>query len=228
MRAGLHRGGKHAIGGVPWALSDRLYVWMFVHFEYLCDIRQREMDKVDIRRAMRDISRREQDSEHVHETGPGQTPGQGYADLWQQVEEFEAFIQAKTVLIYMALPDEVPTSEFIAKWRTVKRLAIPLVNGDHLLLKEHNPRHLVRGYRGILEPTDDALAIHPSEIDFAIIPGVAFDPSGNRLGRGKGFYDRLLPSLDCFKVGVCQSWRIVPSLPTDLWDVPMDAVCVAG
>ncbi len=145
-------------------------------------------------------------------------------EFWLKVEEREEFRSAGTVLIFMALPDELPTQEFIDKWREVKCFVIPRVNGTGLELKAYSPDLLIPGYKGILEPTDEAAGINPVDIDLALIPGTAFDRDGHRMGRGKGFYDRLLPQLHCPTMAVCQSWRIVDSVPTDPWDIKIDII----
>ena len=82
----------------------------------------------------------------------------------------------------------------------------------------------MKGYAGIMEPPVSAPDIEPSEIDFAIIPGVAFDPMCHRLGRGRGFYDRLLTGLQCPLAGVAYSWQMVEAVPTDPWDIRLDLV----
>lgn len=146
------------------------------------------------------------------------------AALWAKVENLPDFRCADTVLLYMSIEGEVPTSEFIEKWRTAKRILIPKVAGDDLLLYEYDPDRLSEGYRGILEPSEDAVRAEYSDVDLAIVPGVAFTRSGSRLGRGKGFYDRLLPHLDCTKAGICFNYRIVPDIPTDPWDITLDKV----
>jgi len=146
------------------------------------------------------------------------------AALWKSVSEFPGFVEARTVLVYMSMADEVPTGMFLDEWHSRKRLVIPLVQGDGLLLKEYNPPTLVNGYCGILEPSPEAPDVAYNEVDFAIVPGVAFDRNNYRLGRGKGFYDRLLPHLDCPKVGVCQPFRLIDKVPCDPWDVALDAV----
>lgn len=106
-----------------------------------------------------------------------------------------------------------------------KRFVLPLVVGDRLVLKEYTgPESLVPGYRGIFEPSADAITVSPEEIDFAVIPGVAFDRKCRRMGRGKGFYDRLLPQVGCMKVGVGYDCQLLDGIPTDPWDVPLDAV----
>lgn len=146
--------------------------------------------------------------------------------IWRALEHKEAFAAAKTVLIYMDIPGEVPTGDFIRKWRGEKRFVIPLVSGDSLLLKEYDPDRLVEGYKGILEPSEDAVDVSPEELDLALVPGVAFsrmeDGRCLRMGRGKGFYDRLLPSLSCPSVGVGFGFRWLDVLPVDPWDVTLD------
>lgn len=144
--------------------------------------------------------------------------------IWRRIEELPEFRDARTVLAYMAIPGEVPAQEFIDKWRGDKRIAIPLVVGDSLELYEYDPAHLKVGYKGILEPSADAVPVDPSEVDLALVPGVAFcrrDGRLWRLGRGKGFYDRLLCRLACPSAGIFFSFRLLPSLPLDPWDLPL-------
>ncbi len=143
---------------------------------------------------------------------------------WASVEALPEFRHAHTLLLYMALPDEVPTQAFIRKWTGNKRIVLPVVNGDSLLLREYQAERLAPGWKGILEPDASAPQVLPSEIDLALVPGVAFDRCGGRLGRGGGFYDRLLPQLDCPLIGLCQQWRIVPQVPREPWDIRMDQV----
>ncbi|MBQ0123973.1 MAG: 5-formyltetrahydrofolate cyclo-ligase [Bacteroidales bacterium] len=146
-------------------------------------------------------------------------------ELWRQVEKLPQFVSARTVLTFWSMPDEVPTEEFILKWSGSKRIVLPLVVGENLVLKEFSGKEcLVSGYKGILEPSVDALTVAPDEIDFAIVPGVAFDVNCNRMGRGKGFYDRTLPLLKCFTAGVGYDCQLFERIPVDPWDVPLNAV----
>ena len=143
--------------------------------------------------------------------------------IWRQVEESEEFRNASTVLLYMAIPGEVPTREFIDKWSGRKRIVIPKVNGEELDLYEYDPSRLQEGYKGIQEPSEDAKKVCPEEIDLALVPGVAFTGEGSRLGRGKGFYDRLLPHLKCPCAGVGFSFRWIDEIPSDPWDVSLQS-----
>ncbi|MBQ0024438.1 MAG: 5-formyltetrahydrofolate cyclo-ligase [Bacteroidales bacterium] len=146
------------------------------------------------------------------------------ASLWRTVEDMPQFRSASTVLMYWSLPDEVPTVDFIRKWSRFKKILLPVVNGDNLLLKEYSENALVKGYRGIMEPSLEAAPASFQNVDFSIVPGVAFDRSCNRMGRGKGFYDRTLPHISGFKAGVCFDFQLFDSIPVDPWDVPVDAV----
>ncbi|MBP5398562.1 MAG: 5-formyltetrahydrofolate cyclo-ligase [Bacteroidales bacterium] len=146
-------------------------------------------------------------------------------EIFSRIEKTGAFREAKTLLLYASLPDEVPTGEALSRWGTSKRLALPLVQGDELVLKAYEPDRLRPGYQGIAEPEESCPTIAPEEIDLVIVPGRAFTQEGARLGRGKGYYDRLLPQLaNARKFGVAFPFQIVESLPSDPWDERLDAV----
>ncbi|MBO7510260.1 MAG: 5-formyltetrahydrofolate cyclo-ligase [Bacteroidales bacterium] len=166
------------------------------------------------------------------------------ASIWAQVESSDAFRRARTVLLYASLPDEVPTEGVLTRWSQGdfgapssvgpvpagpgKTLVLPLVEGESLRLKTYHPAAVQPGYQGILEPLPSCPDIAPEAIDFAIIPGRAFTPDGWRLGRGKGFYDRLLPTLvNARKVGVAFPYQRVEQLPLAPWDIRLDAVYTA-
>jgi len=150
------------------------------------------------------------------------------ARIWARLEELPAFRSASTVLVYMSLPGEPDTSALLRRWYARKRFAIPRVVADSLELREYSPDSVRPGYMGTYEPSPQAPAVSPSELDLAVVPGVAFAPlpSGSyiRMGHGGGFYDRLLPLLTCPVVGVCYSFRLLSSLPCDPWDIPVGAV----
>ena len=146
--------------------------------------------------------------------------------VFAEVETMEEFKAANTVLAFWSLPDEIPTHEFVMKWSKTKRMVLPVVAGDNLELRLYTGTEKLKQSDsfGIMEPTTGQI-INPSEIDFAIIPGVAFDKKGNRLGRGKGFYDRLLPQLHkVLKIGVGYEFQLVDSVPVTEFDLPVDIV----
>ena len=145
--------------------------------------------------------------------------------ILSRLEELPLFQLAEQVAFYHALPGEVQTAAFIERWYQRKRLYLPLVEGDDLrLLRYTGPDSLRKGAFGIWEPKADGEEAVEGAIDLIIVPGVAFDAQGHRLGRGRGFYDRLLSSLDTPKVGICFDFQLVPSVPVESFDHPMDHV----
>lgn len=132
----------------------------------------------------------------------------------------------ETVVAYDAVDDELDVGEVVASLRHHgMRLLLPRVRGDELELVAAGDLHRLRvGYRGIREP--DGPRIDPEVVDVIIVPGVAFDPVGGRLGRGGGHYDRLLPTLptDSTRIGVCFSCQVVPMVPREPHDAAVDIV----
>jgi 5-formyltetrahydrofolate cyclo-ligase len=126
------------------------------------------------------------------------------------------------VLLYGAAPDEVDVDDVARAVRARGgRTFLPRVAGDDLEVVEvgdHSP--LVPGFRGILEPDGPAATVEV--VDAVIVPGLAFDTAGNRLGQGKGYYDRLLPQVDGIRVAVAYDEQVVDVVPTGDGDVPMD------
>ncbi len=141
------------------------------------------------------------------------------------LEAHPAFKTASTILIYHSLPDEVDTHDFIEKWYNAKRLLLPVVVGDELEIRLYTgSTDLSIGSYGISEPIGDVFSDY-ANIELAIIPGMAFDFNGNRLGRGKGYYDRLLPKLPhTYKIGVCFPYQMVREIPAESFDIRMDEV----
>lgn len=124
------------------------------------------------------------------------------------------------------MKDEVQTHVFIEKWCKHKQIILPVVVGNDLELRIYSDRQdLSVGAYGIKEPTGEIFENYP-HIDWAIIPGVAFDANGNRLGRGKGYYDRLLPQIAAPKVGICFSFQYLQEIPAEPFDIRMDKVII--
>ncbi len=148
-----------------------------------------------------------------------------------RIKEDELWHKAGTVMLYHALPDEVDTAPLLADALLMgKRVLLPRVVGDNLELRIYTPDTLCRGAYGIMEPTGDVfLAEDYASIDLAIVPGMAFDRRGSRLGRGKGYYDRLLPLLPkAYKLGLCFDFQLLDYIPCEEHDVRMDWVMDNG
>ena len=144
--------------------------------------------------------------------------------LLEQIEKHPRFISATTVLLYHSLPDEVQTHAFVEKWHKHKKVLLPVVVGDLLELRHYTGKScLQEGAFHIEEPTGDPYTDYP-EIEFAIIPGISFDKKGNRLGRGKGYYDKLLPLLKSYNIGICYQFQALEEIPAEDFDQPMNEV----
>lgn len=150
-------------------------------------------------------------------------------NICQQIIATPEWQMAKSVWLYAALPDEVNLSHLIHHaGQCGKQVLLPVIDGERLLIKYYDPLHIVQtGRYNIPEPTECCPTLSNfDEIDLAVIPGRAFTRDGLRLGRGKGYYDRILPSLRCPKWGVAFACQIMEDLPTDPWDVPLDRIFV--
>ena len=141
-----------------------------------------------------------------------------------------AIIDARRVALYAALPDEVPTRplfEALARAGT-PRLLPRIAPGRHLVFAlAERWEDLHPGGYGVLEPPEAAPVFQPGDGDVVVVPGVAFDRAGRRLGRGKGMYDRSFPASDELQpllFGMACEAQIVESVPTDSHDRAMDAI----
>ncbi len=135
--------------------------------------------------------------------------------------------EAQTVMLYCSLPDEVDTHGLIdTLYGEGKTVVLPVVTGESEmeLRVYHGADSLRRGAFDILEPVGERFTDYES-IDLAVIPGMAFDDSGHRLGRGKGYYDRFLVNLPhCYKIGMCFDFQRVEHVPCESTDIAVDEV----
>lgn len=143
--------------------------------------------------------------------------------IMRKLEQHPDFIKAKIVMLYSSLPDEVQTQGFIEKWRQQKRIILPTVVGDDIIPVELTPEtNFAVGDFNILEPQNEA---YTGDFDLIVVPGVAFDPQGNRLGRGKGYYDRFLcQHRSVKKIGICFDFQLIDNVPVEENDIPMDEI----
>lgn len=136
----------------------------------------------------------------------------------------------RTVAIYSPLPGEVDLSESVRRFPKI-RWVFPKVTTRHLTFHhvENSACELVPGSFGILEPADHLPVIPIPEIDAFICPGLAFDRRGGRLGRGRGYYDRILAEArgDALKIGACFAFQLVADTFAEAHDIHMDHV-IAG
>lgn len=146
--------------------------------------------------------------------------------VMERVETHPRVIAAHTILMYASLPDEVDTTDTLEWLRQAgKKVLLPEVVGDgEMRLRVYNgPSALREGSFHIMEPTGDVYE-ECAPIDVAIVPGMAFDLRGHRLGRGKGYYDRFLHHIDIYKIGVCFDFQLLEQVPLAPHDIMMDEV----
>lgn len=138
--------------------------------------------------------------------------------------------RATMVACYVSLPYEVETHRLIHDMlKTGKRVAVPYVRGRQVKWSEL--RNLVRELRpgafGVLEPQPSTRRpVRAQELDVVLVPGVAFDRHGHRLGHGQGYFDRFLDTLPATipAIGLCFDFQLVAALPHEPHDHPVDAV----
>ena len=132
--------------------------------------------------------------------------------------------ESRSVLLYHPLPDEVDVRPLLqAALDEGKQVLLPRVEGADLQIVPYDGR-LRRGAFGILEPVGEGIS-DLSQTDLVLVPGRAFDAEGRRLGRGRGYYDRLLPRLAAWRIGVCFPCQIIGQLSCEPHDIAMDEVC---
>lgn len=145
----------------------------------------------------------------------------------EQLMSHPRLIAAKTIMMYYSLPDEVDTHEAIRLLaKQGKTILLPVVTGEDTMILRRYARaaDLQIGAFGIMEPVGQPFNNY-NQIELAIVPGVAFDAEGHRLGRGRGYYDRFLPLLPhAYKLGLCFDFQKVEHVPTDANDICMDEV----
>lgn len=142
------------------------------------------------------------------------------------LEQDRRFIEAKVVVSYFPLPDELDTSNLLWRYVGKKTLLLPVVEGNDIRLKPYEgDSQMQTGAFGIAEPSTSFYFNDFAQIDLVIVPGVAFTPEGVRLGRGRGYYDRFLPLLpNAFRIGVAYDFQLFEKLPSEPHDCRMDAV----
>lgn len=143
--------------------------------------------------------------------------------VFSLLERTAAFMMADNILLYHSLPDELSTIDFIDKWHKSKHFFLPRVNGVNLEILPYSKSRLHLGAFNIEEPDGNDI-YDMSQIEMVVVPAVAYDKKGNRVGRGKGYYDRLLRNTKAVKIGVAYNFQLVDSIDTDDFDVPVDYV----
>ena len=134
---------------------------------------------------------------------------------------------ANTVMVYLSAFNEVRTDKIIAKLlATGKRVVAPVTDETAVSITPYyitDISELTKGAYGIFEPPQAEKA-KISDIDAVIVPGIAFDKKGNRMGFGAGYYDRFLADFKGIKIGICYNFQLLDEICADTHDIPMDYI----
>jgi 5-formyltetrahydrofolate cyclo-ligase len=143
------------------------------------------------------------------------------------LSDWHPFQQASVVLSYLAFGNEIDLMGLFENWPE-KRWLVPRVVGGselatgerpHLVVHPYDAERLVRHRFGMLEPERELPTIAPGDVQMVLVPGIAFDRTGGRLGYGGGFYDRLLPLANlALRVGVTYEELVLEAVPMQPWD----------
>lgn len=142
------------------------------------------------------------------------------------------FKKAKIVMFYISFDGEVNTQGMIKEaHRLGKIVAVPVCKGNRITIRPcllRNKAKVKKGPYGICEPAVKKY-IKLEDLDLVIVPGIAFDKKGNRLGRGKGCYDYFLKRVtgDTASIGLAFDFQILPSLPATTQDVGVNKIIYA-
>lgn len=175
------------------------------------------MDKSELRKALREkrraLSRQEQEK--------------AAQDAAALLAGFSPYQEAKTVMAYIACRGELSLAPVIEDaLKQGKTLLLPRCDAPGVMTARRvcSLEELALGAYGLLEPAEDSEVIAPQQIDLILVPGVAFDRGGGRIGQGGGYYDRFLPEAGALRVGVCHDFALLERVPALAHDMRMDRI----
>lgn len=160
-----------------------------------------------------------------------QEQAQAEADIWARLREFAPYCKAGSVMAYMACRGEASLApaieDVLARGVT---LALPRCEADGVMTARRvtSPAQLEPGFYGLPEPGRETEILAPQDIGLILVPGVAFDRRGGRLGQGGGYYDRFLAKTKAVRVGICHDFALLERVPTRAHDLTMDCVITPG
>ena len=174
------------------------------------------MDKKELRRAIRERKRAMTEEEIVSRS----------AKLGALFTQSDAYKNEKTIYGYLPYNQEVRTVPMLEQaLRDGKRVAVPKVYGDEMkFLYLDDLTKVSKGYAGIPEPIADG-PVADDTTALVLMPGLAFDPQGHRIGYGGGFYDKFLAAEPNHPtLALCYEFQMLPELHTEEHDIPVDTV----
>ncbi|MFT4690833.1 MAG: 5-formyltetrahydrofolate cyclo-ligase [Limisphaerales bacterium] len=150
--------------------------------------------------------------------------------ICKRVIQSAEWAEAGSILLFSPLPDEPDISDLLASGlATDKIVCLPRYLSEsgryEAAIIKTAESDLLQGKYGILEPSHQCAHLALNQLDLMLVPGVAFAPGGARLGRGKGYYDRILKSVPARKIGIAFDEQITTHVPAEEHDQPVDAIC---
>lgn len=146
--------------------------------------------------------------------------------IHNKLQGLKEYQEAEDLLFYLSKEDEIETQNLIEDaLKDGKNVYVPCIQGDQLIVCPlTKDSDLQVGPFGVLEPVNKEDCTHPKQIDLILVPGLAFDKRGHRLGYGKGYYDRFLKQTEAFKIGLAFTEHVLDELPIEPHDVPLDLI----
>lgn len=163
---------------------------------------------------------------------PRESLAQRSQAIAERVFALDEFVRARTVALFRSIDAEVDTAAIIARaCETGKRVALPVVLKDSIPLEFRlawegsRALPLTPGVWGIEEPDAENPVVDPNEVDLVIVPALAVDPTGHRLGYGRGHYDHTLPRMrNALRVVVAFDFQLLAEIPAEPHDVTVHRV----
>ncbi|MBP5416082.1 MAG: 5-formyltetrahydrofolate cyclo-ligase [Clostridiales bacterium] len=160
-----------------------------------------------------------------------QTSGQMMLDIEKWPQKWQDKVKhARLIALYMPIDEELHLELLLDKLSSLSiKVCFPRVEGDEMEFYEAETTEIFeKGSFSIPEPSSDSKKADPSMIDIMFVPGMAYDLSGTRLGRGKGYYDRYCGRISSEKrplfIGVTADKNVFSAFPKDPWDLVVDAL----
>ena len=151
--------------------------------------------------------------------------------IWKNIEKSSVYSNSHIIMFYASIGSEVKTNKMLEKAkRSGKKVVLPVAENKRHTISAYEicsrKDDTIKGSYGILEPDKKKCnRVKPEEIDLVFVPGLVFDKHGNRIGYGKGYYDRWLKKIDRPKrVGLAYSFQIVKKLPIELNDEKVGSI----
>ncbi len=151
--------------------------------------------------------------------------------IFERLINLDEFLNSDVILSYVSILTEVDTINFIKYcFKKNKKIAVPVCDKGSNVMNFYyinDLKELKISNYSLLEPIikKENLCCYNEKVKyFCVVPGLAYDISGNRIGYGKGYYDRFLSNFNCLKVGVCYDFNLYTKIKVNFYDVPMNLI----